>query len=67
MFWTPRAVRGAIFLTVGAFAFKLEPLLTQALSQSLFWTGLSQAGLSLTGLICVCTGVYLLATRYKNS
>lgn len=67
MFWTPRAVRGAIFLGVGAFAFKLQPLLTQALSESLFWKGLSEAGLSLVGLVCVCTGLYLLATRYKNS
>jgi len=67
MFWTPRAVRGAIFLAVGAIAFKLEPLLTQVLIQSLFWTGLSQAGLSLMGLISVCSGMYFLATRYKNS
>lgn len=67
MFWTPRAVRGAIFLGVGACAFKLQPLLTQVLSESLFWSGLSQAGLSLVGLVCVCMGLYFLATRYKSS
>jgi len=66
MFWTPRSVRGAIFSGVGAFALKLEPTLTQALRPALFWSGFSQAGLNLVGLIFLSVGVYLFATRYKN-
>lgn len=66
MSWTPRAVRGAVFVAVGACAFKLVPIVAPALSESLFWTGFSQVSLTLVGLTGVCMGVYLLATRYKN-
>ncbi|WP_150130896.1 hypothetical protein [Janthinobacterium sp. LM6] len=64
--WSPRTVRGLIFFGIGMCAFKLQPVMTAALVSSLFWSGLSQAGLSLVGMVSLAVGVYFLATRYKK-
>lgn len=67
MFSTPRAIRGAIFLVVGTLSLQIQPFVAQVLSQSALWSGLSQIGLLLVAFICGCTGLYLLATRYKKT
>lgn len=64
--WSPRTIRGAIFFGAGICAFQVQPFLTKALEGSLFWSGLSQAGLSLIGLLGMAVGGYLLATRYNK-
>jgi hypothetical protein len=64
--WSPRTIRGALFFGIGVCVLQAQPLLTRALANSLFLSGLSQAGLSLIGLVCVIVGGYYLATRYKE-
>lgn len=64
--WSPRTIRGAIFFGVGICAIQVQPAITQALSGSLALQGLSQAGLSLIGLLGMIIGGYYLATRYKK-
>ena len=64
--WSPRTIKGLSYAFVGILAFKAQPLVTATLQESLFWSGLSQAGFSLIGLCSLSIGIYLLATRYKK-
>lgn len=64
--WSPRTIKGLSYAFIGILAFKAQPLVTAALRDSLFWSGLSQAGFSLIGLCSMSIGIYLLATRYKK-
>ncbi|MES2300087.1 MAG: hypothetical protein V4582_23825 [Pseudomonadota bacterium] len=65
--WSPRTIRGALFFGGGICAIQGQPFLTQELHKfSAFWAAVSQAGLSLVGLVCVIVGGYYLATRYKK-
>jgi len=49
--WSPRTIKGLSYAFVGILAFKAQPLVTATLQESLFWSGLSQAGFSLIDLV----------------
>jgi len=56
--WSPRTLRGAFFIVVGICAFKVQPILMQATEGSRFWHGISQAGMSVIGILGLAIGGY---------
>lgn len=64
--WPPRAIRGAFFAVIGICAFQVQPILMQVTKGSPFWHGLSQAGMSIIGVLGVTVGGYYLVTRYRK-
>ena len=64
--WSSRQISGVTFAGVGVSALLLQTAISQALSGSLFWMGLSQSVLSAIGLGGVVIGLYRFATKDRK-